>query len=191
MFKRRVIAAQSSFLFPRKNDPKGPLTTALTLSSSRIHSDDQALPLRSLPKHARVGSMGALFLAAVLGIHAGVMPRVAAAATANDGQAQTDNRQPYAGSSFGYPPNPQITKYSKEEEKAIGQLEAAFGRYSSACVTLFKPELIGLKGEFPVRLEVTENLRLQGAEGLLDPGSLAGAISEASILVSPARLGAK
>lgn len=122
-------------------------------------------------------------LAAVLGIHGGLMPRVAAAAT-NDGQAQPNNSQTYSGRYFGYPPNPYNPPYSKEEEKAIGKVESAFGKYSAACITLFKPELIGLKGEINIPVETTEMLRLQGAEALLDPNGLAGAIREASVLMS-------
>jgi hypothetical protein len=97
----------------------------------------------------------------------------------NDGQPQT-----YNGPSFGYPPNPNKVSFSKEEERAIGNVQTAFVKYSSSCAALFKPELIGLKGAVPVPVDVAETLRLKAGEGLMDPNTLAGAISEASVLMS-------
>jgi hypothetical protein len=96
--------------------------------------------------------------------------------TTNDGQSQT-----YSGP---YPPNPYKTNYSKEEEKAIGNVQSAFAKYIRSCAALFKPELIGLKGEAPVPVDVAESLRLKAGEGLMDPNSIAGAIGEASVLIS-------
>jgi hypothetical protein len=183
ILEQRVIGLKSWSLFLRRNGPESHVTTVLTPSSAMIHFDDQALPRGSSPRYVRVDSMAAQFLTAVLCIHAGLMPR-AAAATTNDGQAQTNNTQTYPGPYFGYPPNRRKTQYSKEEEKAIGKVESAFFRYSSACIALFKPELIGLKGIANAPVETTETLGLKGAEGLMDPDSLAGAISEASVLMS-------
>src|SRR5271165_4330111 len=155
----------------------------LALSSAMIHFDLLELSLSSLSQRAlRVGRLCALFLATILGIYGWVMPRVAA--VTNDGQTQTNNSQTYSGRHFGYPPNPYNPNYSKEEEKAIGRVESAFVKYSTACIALFKPELIGLKGEINMPVETAEMMRLKGAEGLLDSNSLAGAISEASVLMS-------
>ncbi len=179
----RREAAESSFPFAHTNEPAGPFATALALSTAKIRFDDRAL-FSSLARP--VGRIGALFLVAVLVIHCGITPRVAAAA-ANAGQAQTGNGQTgqtYTGPYFGYPPNPLKPTYSKEEEKALGNVQTAFAKYSSSCAALFKPELIGLKGEVPVPVEVAETLRLKAGEALMDPNSLAGALSEASVLMS-------
>jgi len=73
---------------------------------------------------------------------------------------------------------------SREEERALGLIETVFAKYGSACIALFRPELIGLKGEPHIPVETAESLRLEGPEGLLDRGSLAGAIMVASILMS-------
>jgi hypothetical protein len=162
ILERLVVAAKSSFILP-----------------SRIHLDDQALSLFSLPQRAsHVGRIGTLFLAAALGISAGAMSRVAAAVT-NEGLTQTDNSQTNAG-----PSNAHSARYLKEEEKAIERVESAFGKYSSACIALFAPQLMGLDGEINEPSETAEMLHLKRAEGLLDPNSIAGAISEASVLIS-------
>jgi hypothetical protein len=72
----------------------------------------------------------------------------------------------------------------KEEAKAIVRVQIAFSRYARACIELFQPEFIGLKGTPSLTAEILETQGWDGAESLLDAGSFAGAISEASLVMS-------
>ncbi len=150
------------------------------------HVLDERIPAVSLwlPRsHSRVRKISTLSLMTALWLHGVTKPPTLSAVT-NEGQSQANTGQAYPRPYFGYPPNPGKPDSFKEEAKAIGRVQTAFTKYARACVELFTPEFIGLKGAVPVTPEVSEMLGWSGAEGLLDAGSFAGAISEASLLMS-------
>ena len=179
---------RDNFLF-RPYAQRGPKNCERDLGGLRemsCHALDQRIPasspcpLRSLNRIRKVSTLSLITVLCLLG---GLNPPRLSAAT-NEGQAQATTGQASPQPYFGYPPNSVRKNYSKEEAKAIGRVESAFSKYARACVELFRPEFIGLKGTPSVTAEILETQGWGGAEGLLDPGSLAGAISEASLVMS-------